>query len=170
VKSSSEVKDDHIPDAAVQVHVLRRSGVDVRHAERRQRVDRGVDERRRNSDAAGLAQPLGAERIARRGRVHLLDGDRRHVVGAGNRVVHECPGQELTALVVHDPLHQGLAEPLGEPTVELALGEERVDDDASVVDPHQPLDREPAGLALDRDDGHHRAEAPRLPVGLEVGR
>jgi len=33
VKSSSEVKDDHIPDAAVQVHVLRRSGVDVRHAE-----------------------------------------------------------------------------------------------------------------------------------------
>ena len=33
VKSSSEVKDDHIPDAAVQVHVLRQSGVDVRHAE-----------------------------------------------------------------------------------------------------------------------------------------
>ena len=33
VKSSSEVKDDHIPDAAVQVHVLRHSGVDVRRAE-----------------------------------------------------------------------------------------------------------------------------------------
>jgi len=33
VKSSSEVKDDHIPDAAVQVHVLRQSGVAVRHAE-----------------------------------------------------------------------------------------------------------------------------------------
>jgi predicted RecB family nuclease len=33
VKSSSEVKDEHIPDAAVQVHVLRQSGVDVRHAE-----------------------------------------------------------------------------------------------------------------------------------------
>ncbi len=33
VKSSSEIKDDHIPDAAVQVHVLRKSGVDVRHAE-----------------------------------------------------------------------------------------------------------------------------------------
>jgi predicted RecB family nuclease len=33
VKSSSEIKDDHIPDAAVQVHVLRQSGVEVRHAE-----------------------------------------------------------------------------------------------------------------------------------------
>jgi predicted RecB family nuclease len=33
VKSSSELKDEHIPDAAVQVHVLRQSGVDVNHAE-----------------------------------------------------------------------------------------------------------------------------------------
>lgn len=33
VKSSSAVKQDHIADAAVQVHVLRRSGVDVRRAE-----------------------------------------------------------------------------------------------------------------------------------------
>lgn len=33
IKSSSSVKEEHIPDAAVQVHVLRRSGIDVRHAE-----------------------------------------------------------------------------------------------------------------------------------------
>jgi len=33
VKSSSEVKDEHIPDAAVQLHVLRRSGLDVRRVE-----------------------------------------------------------------------------------------------------------------------------------------
>lgn len=33
VKSSSELKDDHIADAAVQTHVLRRSGVDVRRVE-----------------------------------------------------------------------------------------------------------------------------------------
>lgn len=33
VKSSASVKDEHIPDAAVQVHVLRASGVDVHHAE-----------------------------------------------------------------------------------------------------------------------------------------
>ena len=30
VKSSTKVKDEHIPDAAVQVHVLRRAGLDVR--------------------------------------------------------------------------------------------------------------------------------------------
>jgi len=33
VKSSTEVKDEHVPDAAVQVHVLRRAGLDVRRAE-----------------------------------------------------------------------------------------------------------------------------------------
>src|SRR5574341_152923 len=33
VKSSTELKDDHVPDAAVQTHVLRRCGVDVRRVE-----------------------------------------------------------------------------------------------------------------------------------------
>jgi hypothetical protein len=32
VKSSSEQKDEHVPDAAVQVHVLKKSGLDVRGA------------------------------------------------------------------------------------------------------------------------------------------
>ena len=33
VKSSSSLKDEHIPDAAVQAHILRKSGVDVRRVE-----------------------------------------------------------------------------------------------------------------------------------------
>lgn len=33
VKSSTECKDEHLPDAAVQTHVLRRAGVDVRRVE-----------------------------------------------------------------------------------------------------------------------------------------
>ncbi len=33
VKSSTQLKDDHVPDAAVQAHVLRRSGVDVGRVE-----------------------------------------------------------------------------------------------------------------------------------------
>jgi predicted RecB family nuclease len=33
VKSSTELKDDHVPDAAIQTHVLRRSGVDIRCVE-----------------------------------------------------------------------------------------------------------------------------------------
>ncbi len=69
--------------------------VHVGDAEGRQRVDRGVDDGRRHGDAAGLAQALGAERIAGRRRVHLLDGHRRHVVRARQRVVHQRAGQEL---------------------------------------------------------------------------
>jgi len=33
VKSSNQIKDDHLPDAAIQTHVLRRSRVDVRRVE-----------------------------------------------------------------------------------------------------------------------------------------
>ena len=45
---------------------------------------------------------------------------RRHVGGARELVVHEGAGDELSALVVHDPLHQRLAEALGHPAKELA--------------------------------------------------
>lgn len=33
VKSSTSVKEEHYPDVAIQLHVLRRAGLDVRHAE-----------------------------------------------------------------------------------------------------------------------------------------
>ena len=33
VKSSTQLKDEHLPDAAIQTHVLRQSGLDVRRAE-----------------------------------------------------------------------------------------------------------------------------------------
>ena len=33
VKSSTKLKDEHLPDAAIQTHVLRKSGIDVRRAE-----------------------------------------------------------------------------------------------------------------------------------------
>src|SRR5947209_12395903 len=140
----------------------------MRDAEGRQRVHGGVHDGRRNGDAPGLAQPLGTQRIAGRGRVHLLERDGRHVVGARDRVVHQGAGEELPVAIVDDRLEQGLAEPLRERAVELALGEERVDHRAGVIHPHEPLDDEHAGFAVDphrRDDG---AEAPHLALRLEV--
>src|SRR4029077_10279151 len=44
------------------------------------------------------------------------------------------------------------------------------DDGARVVDPDQLLDGEPAGVAVDLDGRHDRAEAPRLSAGIEDDR
>jgi hypothetical protein len=62
VKSSSRQKDEHLPDAAVQLHVLRRAGVDVRRVEIMhlnpdfRHPDQG--ELFARTDVTGLVEPL----------------------------------------------------------------------------------------------------------------
>ena len=43
------------------------------HAERRERVDQRVDDRRRDPDVAGFTEAFDAEEIARRRRVRVVD-------------------------------------------------------------------------------------------------
>jgi len=61
----------------------------VAHAQRRERVDDRVHHRGRHADVAGFAEPLGAERIARRRRVRVVDLGARHVIGTRDGVVHQ---------------------------------------------------------------------------------
>ena len=135
----------------------------------RERVHRRVDHRGRHRDAAGLAEALGAERVAGRRGVHLLDQQRGHVGRARDRVVHERARQALAVGIVDDGLHQGLAQALGQRAVELPFRQERVDDGARVVHPDERLEVEHPRLRLDREPADHRAGAPDLAVRLEVG-
>jgi hypothetical protein len=80
------------------------------------------------------------------------------------------PGQELAVPVVDDLLHEDLAQTLGEAPVELALGEERIDDRSGIVHPDEALDRQAAGLGLDADRADDGAERPHLGLGLEIRR
>ena len=99
--------------------------VELRHAERRQRVDRRVHHAGGMPMQPASPTPLAPSGLSGDGRARLLDLDVRHVGGARDRVVHQRAGQELAVRVVDDLLHQRLAQALGEAAVELALGEER---------------------------------------------
>src|SRR5450759_4106624 len=84
-------------------HALRRRRhFDIPDAERRERVDDRVDHRRRRADRAGFAAALDPERVVRARRDFGADLERRQVVGARQRVVHQGAGQQLAALAIID--------------------------------------------------------------------
>ena len=74
--------------------------VEMAHAERRQRIEHGVGDRRRRAVGRQLADALEAQEIVGRGRGDGLDGEVGHVVGARQGVVHQGAGQELAGLLV----------------------------------------------------------------------
>src|SRR5437899_9743484 len=79
--------------------------VEVRDAERRERVDDGVHHHRRDPDRPRLADPLDAQRIVRRGRVGVTDLGVRDVVRARDRVVHERAGEQMAVAVQDGVFH-----------------------------------------------------------------
>ena len=76
-------------------------------------------------------------------------------------------GRALVALIVPRNF-AGRIESGREASVQLSLGQERVDDGARVVHPHQPFDDEPPGLRFDADCADDRAEGPHFGVGRKV--
>ena len=124
--------------------------VDVRHAERCERIQDGVDDGARRADGGALAGALDAERVRRARHVAAGDGDRRQIVGARDGVVQERPGQQLSARRVVDALlGQRLADALRCGAVHLAVHDHRVHRAARVVD-HRPRgDRDGSGLGID---------------------
>ena len=127
-------------------------------AERRQRVDDGVDHGRGRGDGAGFADALDAQRIVRAGRGRAVEFERDQVVDLGQRVVHQRARDELSALVVHRVLPQRLTDALGQPPVELAVNDHRVDHVADVVDCDIAQQLDGAGLRVDKGDADMGAE------------
>ena len=104
---------------------------------RAERVRERVGDGRRRADRAALADPLGAERVQRRRRLHEVGRDLGDLGGGEQRVVE----RGLAVLVVDDLLGQARAETLDGAADHLALGEQRVDDPAGVVDRDEPRAR-----------------------------
>ena len=101
-------------------------------------VDDGVLHRRGGADRPGLADALGAERVHRCRCGHVDQLEARQLGRRDERVVGQRRGRRVAVLVVEDLLQQRLRHPLGEAAVPLALGEQRVEDRAGVVDGDQP--------------------------------
>ena len=138
--------------------------------ERSERVDDGVDDGRRQPDRARFAQSLGAQRVIGRRRVVMEDLGDRHVVSARQRVVHQGTGQQMPVAVEDDRLHQDLAPRLRQRALELAVGQEWIDDCPRIVHPHDALGHDDAGLALEPHGDDERARAPHLARRLEEAR
>src|SRR5262249_26731232 len=82
-------------------------------AEGAQRVFDGVADGRGRGDGAALAQALEPQRVARREALEVAEGDRRHLAARRQQVVHQAAAQKLAVLVVHQLLHQRIADALG---------------------------------------------------------
>src|SRR4051812_743197 len=95
-------------------------------AERCQRVEQRVDQRRRRAGRAGLAAALDVERV-RGWRAYRGEVEERQLVGARQLVVVERAGKQRPALVVvDDALEAGLAETLHDAAMKLAGEQQRV--------------------------------------------
>ena len=71
---------------------------------RMDRVDDGIDHRRRRTDGTGLARALHAQRIGRARAVVQVEVHVRHDVGTRQRIVLEAAAQELARVLVIDRL------------------------------------------------------------------
>ncbi len=115
VKSTFDVKDAHLPDVAVQVHVLRRAGLDVRRAEvmhldRARRSPRPEDLFVREDVTARVEELLPAIPSQARAMQRILAGPLPEVA-AGERcsAPYECP---FSSRCTPAPSILGRSEPL----------------------------------------------------------
>src|SRR5205814_8221813 len=69
--------------------------IEMVDAERPQRIDHGVGERRDRAGGAGLARTLGAEQVGRGWNAMLVELRAGEDVGLGHRIVHERTREEL---------------------------------------------------------------------------
>ena len=140
-------------------HARRGAGhVDVLDAVRLvQRVDHRVDDRRRRADGGRLADALGAERVVGAGRDRLSQLEVGALERGRDEVVHERGVEAVALLVERDQLHQRDADALGQPAVDLAVDDHRVDPHAAIVDRDEAPDRHLGGVGVDVDDGDVRA-------------
>src|SRR5918992_2623193 len=91
-----------------------------------QSILHGLREKSADRDGAGLARALGAERVERRSRLLVADLDARHVERRGQEEIHEGGVEELAVVVVDELLVEGIAEPLRDAAVHLAVDEQRI--------------------------------------------
>ncbi len=124
---------------------------------------------RRRAEAAGLARALGAERVGGAGELVVVELDRAEIVGARQGIVHEAAGDQLAGRrVVDRVLEQRLADALRDAAMDLTRRHHRIEERAEIVDRHEALDLDLAGLAVDLDLADVAAVREGLRRGLEV--
>src|SRR5437867_6778317 len=115
-------------------------------------ITHGVGDRAAQSRVAALTEAAEPERV-RRGRHLLVEADDGwHVVGPGQRVVHQGAGQELALAVVVEALEQRVADAEGDTADELAVDQGRIHGPADVGSDRDLAQGDAAGLRIDVGD------------------
>ena len=128
------------------------------------RIGDGGHDRRRPDVHRQLPDPLGA---VGRGVERRLDEDRRDArrIERGRDDVRRESIVEVAAVAQLDLLDRGVADGLQRAALDLALGEDRVDDPADVVGGDDVADMDLAGVEIDLDVGDAGGPAERR-VGI----
>ena len=105
--------------------------------------------------------PFAPSGVQGRGRLHLDRLERRELRGRREAVARERCGLRIARLVEEHRLVERLRDAGRDAAVDLALGDERVDDGAGVVDRDVPQGDGRAGLRVDLHDRDVRAERER---------
>src|SRR5262249_57939979 len=99
-----------------------------------------------------LTDTLDSERVQRRRRLKVHDGELGNLRGGGHEEVHEASGEQLAVLVVRELLVERAPDALGDAAVDLPLDDGRVHDRAAVVLDDVLLEGDLAGLDVHLDD------------------
>ena len=140
--------------------------IQMRHSERGQRVQNGVDDGRRCPDGSCLTDSLDPGGGEWRWGDGVRGFDSRNVLGAREGVSRPVVGDKRTFVVVTGALEQRLAESLCDAAVYLSARQQWVDQRPAVVDREEPLDGDVAGRGVDLDNGDVGAEREREFLGL----
>lgn len=132
--------------------------VNVSDAERRERVNDGVDEAGSGADGSGFTDAFDAHGIHGCGGDGASQFHARNVGSARESVVGEFAADELALGIVDGFFEKNLSDGLDDAAVNLAIDEERIDDVAAVVDGDIFEELDFAGIAVDFDLADVRAE------------
>ncbi len=129
----------------------RQRHVEVFDAEGAQRIEYGIDDGGRRTDAAGFARALHAERISSGRDFDRFGREIRNARRARKLVVHQRPRQELSLAVEHHRLAERLPDALRKPAVDLAVKPDAVENLSAIVDCDETDNLRRPGLRIDLD-------------------
>src|SRR5215470_19360196 len=92
-----------------------------------QRVLDRLREQRANRNGPSLAHPLDAQLVIGRGRDVVEDFDARQFGCGRQQIIGQGAVDELAFVVEHQPFVKGVADPLGDATLDLAGDDKRID-------------------------------------------
>ncbi len=144
-RSSSSHPSDGLPDPQGGCR-----HVDVRDTKRSKGIDNGADDRRCSTDGSSLTRPFYPEWLVATRHFMGPETETRDVFGPWQGVIDQTAGHELTAVFLIDHLfQQRLTDPLNRAADDLAFQQQRVEDNARIVNDRMGDQGHGAGCRID---------------------